>query len=89
MKTKKYNPYKKKNKFLEFVNKKGKWVLLSTGIFLLVGIAAIVVGFGLANGWESVLAWFGSRWAIYLYILLGLLFFLVLWIIYKAKMEED
>lgn len=88
-KTTKFSPYgKKPNKFLAWVNKKGKWVILSTGIFLAIGITALIVGFGLAYGWLAVLQWFGSRWAIYIYILLGLLVFLVIWVIHKAKMEE-
>lgn len=80
---------KKNSKLQKFVQSKGKWALISTGIFALIGITALVVGNGLVYGWASVLAWFGSRWAIYVYIIIGFLGFLVAWIIFKSKMGDE
>ena len=80
---------KKDSKLKKFVNSKGKWAIITTIIFAIIGITALVVGFGLANGWASVLAWFGSRWAIYVYILIAFLGFLLAWIIYKTKMGDE
>jgi len=80
--------YKKRNKFAEWVNKKGKWVILSTLIFILVGLICLVVGFGIADGWDAVLAWFGSRYAVMIYVIVALLIFGIVWFIHKAKMEK-
>ena len=80
---------KKNSKLQTFVQGKGKWALISTGIFALIGITALIVGYGLTDGWASVLAWFGSRWAIYVYIIIGFIGFLVAWIIFKSKMGDE
>lgn len=88
MKNNKVNIYKKPNKFCAWVNKKGKWVLLSLLIFAVFGITALIVGFGLANGWLSVLQWFGSKWAIMIYVLIVFIIFGAVWFIHKAKMEK-
>lgn len=68
---------------------KSKWVILSTAIFALLGITLLIVGFGVTYGWMSVLEWFGSRWAIYVYIIVGLLIFLIAWVVFKQKIGED
>lgn len=88
MKNNKVNIYKKPNKFWAWVNKKGKWVLLSLLIFAVFGITALIVGFGLAYGWLSVLQWFGSKWAIMIYVLIVFIIFGAIWFIHKAKMEK-
>lgn len=48
-----------------------KTAIISTICFALFGLGCIVVGFGLSNGWEWVLAWFTSQWAVYVYIFLA------------------
>lgn len=68
---------------------KSKWVIISTIAFVILGIALIVIGFGVTYGWLSVLQWFGSRWAIYIYIIIGLLGFLFAFVIFKQKIGED
>lgn len=79
---------KKKNKKGNLQGK-SKWILISTIAFVILGIALIIIGFGVVNGWLSVLQWFGSRWAIYVYIIIGLLGFLFAWVIFKRKIGED
>lgn len=78
----------KKNKKGIFQGK-SKWIIISTIIFAILGITALVLGFGLTNGWMSVLMWFGSRWAIYVYIVIALLAFIVIWVYFKGKIGED
>ena len=68
---------------------KSKWIIISTIAFVILGIALIVIGFGVTYGWLSVLQWFGSRWAIYIYIIIGLLVFLFAFVIFKQKIGED
>ena len=78
----------KKNKKGIF-NGKNKWIVISTIIFAIIGIASIVIGFGLTYGWLAVLQWFGSRWAIYIYIIIAILGFLVVWLIFKNKIGGE
>ena len=68
---------------------KSKYIIWGTIAFAILGIIVLIVGFGMAYGWMAVLQWFGSRWAIYIYILLGFLGFLVAWVIFKMKVGED
>lgn len=77
---------KKRNRLLEG---KSRWIIFSTIIFAILGIVALILGYGLTEGWSALLAWFSSRWAIYVYIIIGLLGFLVAWIIYKIKMGGE
>lgn len=78
----------KKNKKGIFQGK-SKWIIISTIIFAILGITALILGFGLTNGWMSVLMWFGSRWAIYVYIVIALVAFIVIWVYFKGKIGED
>lgn len=76
---------KKKKKKLD---KATKIAIISTIAFLLVGITAFVVGFGIKDGWLAVAKWFVSRWAVYVYITLILLIFVLIWFIHKRRMEK-
>lgn len=68
--------------------KKRKWWLIATLSFAVVGIAAFVVGYGLKDGWASVLAWFSSKWAVYIYVGIAV-YALAVFVGYKAfKVEE-
>lgn len=78
-----------KNKKKGIFKGKSKWIIISTLAFATLGIFALILGFSLANGFMSVLLWFGSRWAIYIYITLALLGFVVAWVIFKQKIGED
>lgn len=78
---------KKKKKSL--FEGKSKWIIISTIIFAVLGVTALIVGFGLTYGWQSVLNWFGSRWAIYIYILIGIIVFLTAWVLFRKKIEEN
>lgn len=50
---------------------------LGLGVFALLGIACFVVGYGLKDGWEAVLAWFTSKWAMWIYVF-GALYIVIL-----------
>lgn len=66
-----------------------KWGIISSIIFVVIGIVAIVVGFGISDGWESVLNWFTSRWSIYVYIAVAFLVFLAAYTIFKSKIGDN
>ena len=52
-------------------SKKGqKAFVIGIGAFALVGIIAFIVGYGLKDGWDSVIAWFSSKWAGWVYAFL-------------------
>jgi len=78
-----------KKKIKAFIEGKGKWVIISTTIFALIGLIALVVGFGLTYGWMAVLSWFVSRWAIYIYIIIALIGFVVVWVIFRQKIGGE
>lgn len=42
--------------------------MIGIGVFALIGIASFIVGYGLRDGWQAVLAWFTSRWAYIVYV---------------------
>lgn len=48
-----------------------KWYI-GLGVFALIGGACFVVGYGLKDGWDSVLAWFTSKWAMWVYVFAAL-----------------
>lgn len=60
------------------MSNKLKWTLL-VGLFLLVAIVAMVVGFYLAG--FDILAWFSSRYAMIVYICVGFYLFVVLYVL--------
>lgn len=68
--------------------KQEKIAILSTVGFGLLGVTAFVVGYGLKDGWKSVLMWFVSRWAVYVYIAIILLLFIVIYVVHKKRMED-
>lgn len=79
-----------KKKITDFINKKGgKWLVIGSSAFLVFGLACFVVGYGLIDGWDKVLAWFSSRWAMMVYIFIGLWLILVLYLIYLSKSFDD
>lgn len=80
-----------KKKFNDFIaSKGGKWAVFGTLGFLLFGITCFVVGYGIVDGWDAVIRWFSSKWAIMLYIFIGLWLLVVSWVIYVSKtMGED
>lgn len=77
-----------KNKKKRKLEKTQIIAIISTSVFLIVGIAALVIGFGIKDGWDAVLRWFYSRWAIYVYIAIALLIFVLAWVIHKRRMEK-
>jgi len=46
--------------------------ILSIAAFLVVGIASFILAYGLTDGWLSVAQWFGSKYAILLYMGIGI-----------------
>ena len=52
--------------------KKPKIFILAVGVILLLGILAFVLAYGLSDGWDAVAAWFGSQYAVLLYVGVGL-----------------
>lgn len=78
-----------KYKFNHFVRKHGKKFLILTSVFLLIGLASIVLGFGLSDGWDKVLAWFGSKYAWYCYIAALIWVFVVVVGVHLYKMDKS
>ena len=79
-----------KKKIAKFVNSKGgKAAIIGSALFLLCGVAAFVLSYGLTDGWASVLAWFTSRWALLVYVGIGFYVLMLLYIVAIARKFED
>lgn len=79
-----------KKKLNDFIaSKGGKWAIFGTLSFLLFGIACFVVGYGIVDGWDAVIKWFSSKWAIMLYVFIGLWAVVIAWVVYIGKTRGD
>lgn len=79
-----------KRRIARFVKSRGgKLTIIGTTVFLLIGLTALVLGYGLSDGWEVVLAWFTSKYAMYVYVGLGFYVILILYIIVLSQKYED
>lgn len=79
-----------KKKLNDFIaSKGGKWAIFGTLSFLLFGIACFVVGYGIVDGWDAVIKWFSSKWAIMLYVFIGLWAIVIAWVVYIGKTRSD
>lgn len=52
--------------------KKPKIFLIAVGIAIVIGLIIFILAYGLSKGWDEVAWWFGSQYAVILYILVGL-----------------
>lgn len=81
-----------KKLFEKIKNNKGKSAIVaSIGsiAFLILGIACFACGYGFSLGWDVVLAWFSSRYALLVYVFLALWLFIASYLIYWGKLHED
>ena len=62
--------------------------LIVSGIIILVGIVCFVLAYGISQGWDVLVAWFGSKWAVILYILLGCYGIFVAWLLISDKIKN-
>lgn len=62
-----------------------KWALL-VGAFLIVALVAMIVGFRLAG--FDILAWFSSKYAMIVYIVLGLYAFFVAYVLIMEYLQK-
>ena len=56
---------------------------------LVVGIAAIVLFYGIKDGWQSVIEWFVSKWACLIAVVLIVAGTASLWILSIFKKAKD
>jgi uncharacterized membrane-anchored protein YitT (DUF2179 family) len=64
--------------------KKPLLFLIVSAIFVAIGLASFVVGYGLSDGWDVVAAWFSSQDALLLYIILGCYFLIIIfWLVWE------
>lgn len=58
--------------------KKNHLFLIVSIVVILIGTLAFVLAYGLSAGWAALGQWFGSKWAIMLYIGIGI------WLVFAA-----
>lgn len=67
-----------------FKQKKSFLFLIVSIIFVIIGLAAFILGYGLSDGWDVVGAWFSSQDALLLYIILGCYFLVIIfWTVWE------
>lgn len=58
------------------MKKRNKIIVIISAIMLVLALVFIILGFALSG--YDILAWFGSKWAIWIYVIVGL------WILFIA-----
>lgn len=71
-------------------NKEGMTLawLIGAGVFALIGIASFVIGYGLKDGWDAVIAWFTSKWAMWVYVFAAAYAFILLGYVFWKKNRD-
>lgn len=68
-------------------SKKNLFLIVSL-IVILVGLVCFILAYGISQGWDVLIAWFGSKWAIILYILLGCYALFAGWLLISDKIKN-
>ena len=81
---------KKKNTMVQAFKKlNGKYqFLIISAIVIFVGLLAFVLAYGLSSGWLAVAKWFGSKWAIILYIGVGAWILFAIWLYVLERVKK-
>ena len=61
----------KKRKFRKFEEKNKKFIV-GSGIFILIGLTALIVGFEIANDWQAMRKWLASPYATTFFVCFGI-----------------
>ena len=69
-------------------SKKRNLFIIVSLIVIAIGVLCFVLAYGISQGWDVLLAWFRSKWAVMLYILLGCYALLVIWLLIGDKIKE-
>ena len=50
---------------------RNKIIIIISSIVLTLALVFLILGFAMSDGWESVAAWFTSKWALWIYVIGG------------------
>lgn len=82
------NGNKKIKKFKKWMKKKGS-TILAIGSFIIFGVACFVLGYGILNGWESVISWFTSDYAAIFYVGIVIWAMITIYAMYSDKVYNN
>lgn len=68
--------------------KKKKLFIIVSAAIILFGLFIFILSYGLSKGWAAVGAWFGSKWAILLYVSIGVYALFVVWLLIAEKVKN-
>ena len=68
------------------MNKRNKIVLILLAIFAALALLFLVLGFALSG--NDILAWFGSKWAMWVYVILGTYLLVIAFILISDKIRR-
>ncbi len=68
------------------MNKRNKVILILSIIFIVLAVAFIVLGFVLSGA--NILAWFGSKWAMWFYAFAGIYALVVIAFVVSERIKR-
>lgn len=68
------------------MNKRNKIIIILSIVFIVLAIAFLITGFALAG--NDVLAWFGSKYAILFYIVFGVYFLVIMYLVVTDRIKK-
>ena len=68
------------------MNKRNKIVLILLAIFAALALLFLILGFALSG--NDIIAWLGSKWAMWVYVILGTYLLVIAFIIISDKIRR-
>lgn len=67
-------------------NKSNRIVIVLSLIFVILAIGFIILGFAISGA--NILAWFGSKWALWFYLFLGIYLLVILYVFIADRIKK-
>ena len=67
-------------------NKNNRIVIVLSLIFVILAIGFIILGFAISGA--NILAWFGSKWALWFYLFLGIYLLVILYVFIADRIKK-
>ena len=67
-------------------NKNNRIVIVLSLIFMILAIGFIILGFAISGA--NILAWFGSKWALWFYLFLGIYLLVILYVFISDRIKK-
>ena len=68
------------------MNKRNKVIVILGVLFIIAAIVFIILGFALSGA--DILAWFGSKWAMWLYVFAGVYVLILIYLLISERIKN-